>query len=232
MEILGHIDGAATTLAPISLAELGVFCRVLAAAFVLGAATGWLYAASHADDQPHDAGLTRAFVILVPALAVVFWVIKFNVVLSLGLLGSLAFVRFRTPIRRTEDAAFVLVGIAVAITVAVEAYALAVLLLASIFVLKVGGRWLLGARRAKGRYAVVTFQSASVHTVERLVGDLGLHKHSPRLLSARSYDGWSSFVFGVRHTHPGVVDEIRRSLATLDRQAQLHVFYPDDRLGT
>lgn len=231
MDIFSLLSSRAGDFDPNSLESLGSFLRVLLASFVLGGATGKLYKYSYDANEPLDASLARSFLVLVPSLAVVFWVIKINVVLSLGLLGSLAFVRFRTPVRRVEDAAFVLVGIAVAITSAIEAYALGAILLGALFVTNVGLRFWRGRSRFKHRYAVVTFQSAKVHSVESLLDSTGLHKYSPQLLSARSYDGTSSFVFGMNHAYPRIVDELRVALATMDRNAQLHVFYPDGRLS-
>jgi hypothetical protein len=214
-----------------SLQALLSFSRALIASFAFGAAATKLYRFCYCDDEPIDDGLARSFLILLPALTAVFWLIKLSLLISIGLLGSLSFVRFRAAIRRVEDAAFMLMAIAVAISTALEAYAIPVLLLASFFILNTGTRWLRGQARQRSRYAVVTFQSQKVSSLEGVLQSLESGNLAPQLLSARSFDGSHSFVFSVTHTDPQVIDRLKDALAALDRDAQFHVFYPNSRLG-
>ncbi|MEE8575329.1 MAG: DUF4956 domain-containing protein [Thermodesulfobacteriota bacterium] len=74
--------------------------------------------------------LTRSFVILAPSVSAIFWAIQYSLPLSLGLLGALSFVRFRTPIKKAEDIGFILLIIALSLLSSVfRFYAAGILLL-------------------------------------------------------------------------------------------------------
>ena len=59
--------------------------------------------------------LIKSFVIIAPAISAIFWAIQYSLPLSLGLLGALSFVRFRTPIKKPEDIGFILLVIALSL---------------------------------------------------------------------------------------------------------------------
>ena len=50
-------------------------------------------------DWDRGAGVHRTFLLAGPAITVLFIAIQFSLPLSLGLLGALSFVRFRTPVK-------------------------------------------------------------------------------------------------------------------------------------
>lgn len=62
--------------------------------------------------------LHRAFPILGVAITAIFVCLQFSIPLSLGLLGALSIVRFRTPIKDPEEVGFILLIIASSITCA------------------------------------------------------------------------------------------------------------------
>ncbi len=64
----------------------------------------------------------RAFFIIGPATTAMFIVIQFSLPLSLGLLGALSFIRFRTPIKDPEEVAYLLCLIALSIASATFNY--------------------------------------------------------------------------------------------------------------
>ena len=73
--------------------------------------------------------LTRSFVVIAPSITAIFWAIQYSLPLSLGLLGALSFVRFRTPIKKPEDIGFILLVIALSLLSSVfRFYAAAILL--------------------------------------------------------------------------------------------------------
>jgi hypothetical protein len=217
---------------PNSMAQTMGFLRSFGASFVFAAATYALYSRSYNDDEPVDGSLARALLVLIPALTVIFWLIKLSFALSVGLVGSMSFIRFRTPIRRIEDAAFLVVGIGVAITSALEAYVIGAALLSGIFLFNVVSRWVLARGKVKSHFAVVTFHSNRVNSVESVLASLDAKKMNPHLLSARSYDGKSSFVFSVMNADASGVDGIKQTLTQFDQDAQMHVFYPNERISS
>lgn len=60
----------------------------------------------------------RAFPLLGTSITAIFICIQFSLPLSLGLLGALSIVRFRTPIKEPEEIGFIMLVIAVSIAIA------------------------------------------------------------------------------------------------------------------
>ena len=60
----------------------------------------------------------RAFPLLGISITAIFVTIQFSLPLSLGLLGALSIVRFRTPIKEPEEIGFIMLVIAVSIATA------------------------------------------------------------------------------------------------------------------
>jgi hypothetical protein len=95
------------------------------------------------------AGVHRMFLIGGPAVTVLFLAIQTSIPLSLGLLGALSFVRFRTPVKDPAEIGFLLVLIAASIGAATGNFMLIGVLLA-MALLVLGGKWLLRDRVAVG----------------------------------------------------------------------------------
>ena len=53
------------------------------------------------------------FLLLIPSMILIITVIKSSIALSLGLVGALSIVRFRTPIKEPEELLYIFVGIAI-----------------------------------------------------------------------------------------------------------------------
>ncbi|MBR50909.1 MAG: hypothetical protein CMD58_00150 [Gammaproteobacteria bacterium] len=77
----------------------------------------------------------RSFFIIGPSVTGIFIAIQFSLPLSLGLLGALSFIRFRTPIKDPEEVGFMFALVAVAICSATFNFALVIILLLAIFIL-------------------------------------------------------------------------------------------------
>lgn len=86
----------------------------LAAVFIMG-----LYNFYSKNNFDSNESLGISFVIIAPSITSVFYAIQYSLPLSLGLLGALSFVRFRTPIKSPEDIGFILFIIAVSLLSAV-----------------------------------------------------------------------------------------------------------------
>lgn len=75
------------------------------------------------------AGVNRTFILGGPAITTLFIAIQFSLPLSLGLLGALSFVRFRTPVKDPAEIGFLLLLIASSICAATYNYELALALI-------------------------------------------------------------------------------------------------------
>ena len=79
------------------------------------------------------AGVHRSFIIGGPAITTLFLGIQSSIPLSLGLLGALSFVRFRTPVKDPAEIGFILLLIASSIGAATHNYLVTVLLFGLVF---------------------------------------------------------------------------------------------------
>lgn len=83
----------------------------VATAFVLGLVIAFLYRATHRG-LGYEQSFVSTLVLLAPIVALVMLFIQGDLVLSLGLVGSLSIIRFRTPIKDTRDMIFLFWAIA------------------------------------------------------------------------------------------------------------------------
>ncbi len=70
------------------------------------------------DANSTGSRIHRAFPLIGPAVTTIFLTVQFSLPLSLGLLGALSIVRFRTPIKEPEEIGFILLVIACSISIA------------------------------------------------------------------------------------------------------------------
>lgn len=87
------------------------------------------------------AGVHRTFLIGGPAITALFLGIQTSIPLSLGLLGALSFVRFRTPVKDPAEIGFLLLLIASSIGAATGNYLITGLLFIIVFI-ALGVQWL------------------------------------------------------------------------------------------
>ena len=80
------------------------------------------------------AGVHRTFIIGGPAITALFLGIQTSIPLSLGLLGALSFVRFRTPVKDPAEIGFLLLLIASSIGAATDNYLVTAILFGAVFV--------------------------------------------------------------------------------------------------
>ncbi|MFO8009218.1 MAG: DUF4956 domain-containing protein [Dehalococcoidia bacterium] len=87
------------------------------------------------------AGVHRTFILGGPGITMLFLGIQTSIPLSLGLLGALSFVRFRTPIKDPAEIGFLLLLIAAAIGAATDNF-MAVMILYGIVFIALSVQWL------------------------------------------------------------------------------------------
>jgi hypothetical protein len=114
------------------------------------------------------AGVHRTFLIGGPAITVLFLGIQTSIPLSLGLLGALSFVRFRTPVKDPAEIGFLLLLIASSIGAATSNFLITTILFAVVFV-ALGIQWLTRNRLTLfGRgHLMVSVEQSSFPTLER-----------------------------------------------------------------
>ena len=115
-------------------------------------------------DWDRGAGVYRTFLLAGPAITVLFVAIQNSLPLSLGLLGALSFVRFRTPVKDPAEIGYLLLVIASSISAATYNYEMIGLLFAIAFAVLVLQRFLGGSSLRSllpsGRDLIVTMPAA------------------------------------------------------------------------
>jgi hypothetical protein len=142
--------------------------------------------------QKHiGAGVHRMFLLGGPAITVLFLGIQTSIPLSLGLLGALSFVRFRTPVKDPAEIGFLLLLIASAIGASTGNFMVIALLFAAVF-LVLGVHWLIRGRLtvgARGSLMLSVDQRSFDHIEAELKRFLGSRLKSLQLQTMSVTDG-------------------------------------------
>ena len=103
------------------------------ASLIFASATSLIFQFAFAEREK-GIQVNKSFAVLGPAVTAIFLVIQFSLPLSLGLLGALSFVRFRTPIKEPEEIGYILIVISTSLACAVFKFDIAILLLLTLLV--------------------------------------------------------------------------------------------------
>jgi hypothetical protein len=105
--------------------ELHVMWKRLAAALLFGWAVAIAYRLTQGRRDDFRPGFAVTLVMLTVILTLITQVIGNSVARAFSLVGSLAVVRFRTPVKDTRDTAFVILAVAVGMAAGADMYLLA-----------------------------------------------------------------------------------------------------------
>ncbi len=135
------------------------------------------------DANSTGSRIHRAFPLIGPAVTTIFLTVQFSLPLSLGLLGALSIVRFRTPIKEPEEIGFILLVIACSISIATFNLAFAGLLYIIVFVLLTFLKRVPGMVSSEANSVVLNIMSNAENGLDRV------HAVSDRLneLKIRSF---------------------------------------------
>jgi len=159
--------------------SLELFAVALLASLVASFAAAGLYRVFY-ESRGTGSQVSRAFPLLGLAITTLFICIQVSIPLSLGLLGSLSIIRFRTPIKEPEEVGFILLVIAASVAAATYNFAFLVILYALALVsLMVARRLHLAAVFKRDGLLVLTLPATAATSMEALsevlVKHLGRH---------------------------------------------------------
>ncbi len=114
-EALGQLGGVGLQ----KMAEVGFlpFLLMMTASLLCSLFISYLYVRFYGS-RATGSQVHRAFPLLGVSITAIFITIQFSLPLSLGLLGALSIVRFRTPIKEPEEIGFILLVVATSLTCA------------------------------------------------------------------------------------------------------------------
>jgi hypothetical protein len=130
---------------------LGGFLFLMCASLASSLFVAWLYRYFYAT-RATGSDAYRAFPLLGISITAIFIAIQFSLPLSLGLLGALSIVRFRTPIKEPEEIGFIMLVIATALACATFKLAflgiILIVAVAALIVQRIGSGLLRGSPEA------------------------------------------------------------------------------------
>ena len=197
----------------------------LAASFAAAGMYRFFYERRGTGSQVH-----RAFPLLGISITTLFIGVQLSIPLSLGLLGALSIIRFRTPIKEPEEVGFIMLVIAAAVSAATFNFRFLVLLyvmaLASLLLARGARAWTF-LRRDGVLVLTLPAEGAPAHVAAvETVLKARLRRH--RLESAACRDGTASYQFVFSGLKEGV-PELQAELAARAPLRSLNVFL--DRPG-
>ena len=156
----------------------------------------WLYARFY-ERRGTGSQINRAFPLLGISITALFICIQVSLPLSLGLLGALSIIRFRTPIKEPEEVGFIMLVIASSITCATLNFPFLLLLnvvaLATLTGLRLFGRT--GATGGDGVLMLSTGDEATAGRLRELTDYVAANTGSWALDSSARKDGVTSLQF-------------------------------------
>jgi hypothetical protein len=174
----------------------------------------------------------RAFPLLAISVTAIFVTIQFSLPLSLGLLGALSIVRFRTPIKEPEEIGFLMLVIAAALICATFNYVfLGVMLLvalAGLVILRSG--WLNQAH--EDGLVVVTLSNGQYQsTYPELIGLLDGSTRRGRIDSVSKTPDASILTYSFRGIGRGSLPDLQAALDRLIGNSSYDIFFNQQRVA-
>jgi hypothetical protein len=169
----------------------------------------------------------RAFPLLGISITAIFVCIQFSLPLSLGLLGALSIVRFRTPIKEPEEIGFIMLVIALSIAIATFKLTFAGLIFVVAFVALVvqASVRILGGGTGDG--VIVIAAPASQGPVDAAAVTAVLKKHvaRPRLESVSQSGGETVVSFSFRGVSDSGLLALPGEIRTAVGESTFNVFF-------
>ncbi|MFH1277784.1 MAG: DUF4956 domain-containing protein [Candidatus Eisenbacteria bacterium] len=225
MEIFDTIEGLVRD--PNMEVDLWGFAFALLVSALVGILISAYYQLFY-ENRATGAQVHRGFLLMAPAITALFIAIQFSLPLSLGLLGALSVIRFRTPIKEPEEIAFILLLIAGAVICATFQFVLLGMLLGLALLLLLLQKAVprLGASKRKDGMILVTLRRATGGDGRRRVTELiGGHVGRGKLESVSAGDEATTLSFsftGFEVDRLGALEDALREVAPIER---INIFF-------
>jgi hypothetical protein len=169
----------------------------------------------------------RSFMLLGPSITAIFIAIQFSLPLSLGLLGALSIVRFRTPIKEAEEIGFILLVVAVSLSWAtLNLQLLAILLGVAVVGLLIVAGWTWRTGGSQGGMIVVTMPAADfTRKSKELLNALEGGLRRGKLDSISENDDQSVVSYTFSRLDKDRLLELRQEVSRIAERASVNLFF-------
>jgi len=185
----------------------------------------WLYSRFY-ERRGTGSQINRAFPLLGISITALFICIQVSLPLSLGLLGALSIIRFRTPIKEPEEVGFIMLVIAASIICATFNFQFLLFL----YVIAAGVLWAISRMRGAGRggrdgIILVTLGDEDAAARQKQIEEcVARHARRSFVESAVSQEGLASLQFSFTDFQGGVAD-LQTELKRLAPVNSVQIFF-------
>jgi hypothetical protein len=222
-DIYAILTGANTP----AMSQIGItgFVVLLAVSLASALLTSYLYLYFYAS-RATGSQVHRAFPLLGISITAIFVAIQFSLPLSLGLLGALSIVRFRTPIKEPEEIGFIMLVIATSLACATFKLAfVGLIFVVAIAALVIQSR-LRPFRSALMDGVIVISIPQAQEPGEQQVGELLRRRLTrARLESVSRDDGATVLSYNFQNASEASLFALKGELAAALRGASLNIFF-------
>ncbi|MDH3378407.1 MAG: DUF4956 domain-containing protein [Gammaproteobacteria bacterium] len=187
----------------------------------------YFYAGRSTGSQIH-----RAFPLLAISITSIFLTIQFSLPLSLGLLGALSIVRFRTPIKEPEEIGFLMLVIATAISCATFNFVLLSIVLfvavVGLFLLKSG---IIHRPQDEGMIIVTLPLDQHRSLYDKVIGQLNKHTQKGRVESISKTETDSVISYAFRGLGGSSLTELQAGLDEILASSSYNIFLNQQRVS-
>jgi hypothetical protein len=193
---------------------IGGFVLLLGVSLASSLLVSYLYLQFYAS-RATGSQVHRAFPLLGISITAIFIAIQFSLPLSLGLLGALSIVRFRTPIKEPEEIGFIMLVIATSLACATFKLAfVGLIFVVAIAALLIQSR----SRRFRSAMAdgtiVITVQAVAASREDGIGELLRQRLQKPRLESVSSTDGQTVLCYNFQGASEAALLGLKGDLGT------------------
>ena len=180
------------------------------------------------ENRATGSQIHRSFLLLSPSITALFIAIQFSLLLSLGLVGALTIIRFRTPVKEPEEVAFIMLVIATAIVCATFQYLLLVFLIGLALIVLVVQKYvprLFRSTRNDGMLLITLSGDAPTETREKILTLLREKLVNGRVQNVSFSGNLTSIHYSFAGLQGKQLDTLQSSIQQVAPVQKMSVFY-------
>lgn len=180
------------------------------------------------EDRATGSRINRSFMLLGPSITALFIAVQFSLPLSLGLLGALSIVRFRTPIKEPEEIGFIMLLVGTSVVCATLQFVLLfalVLVAVAVLTLQHFAPGMIGPKRRDGVLLLTVPGTATAPEREKLLDALRNKLENGNLQGISYNDTMMTVHYSFTGLPQQTLHDLHRSLAEAGPVENLNIYF-------